>query len=293
MQLHYEQSKRHSPKRVASFILALFALLLAIAIMAVWMLIGYRQSAPPTTEPSSDITAQYEDPLTSVDCSLVILNFTDTPRFVLVQTNPAEAAVHVVHIPVHLTDDAGNPLSAILDKHGPLRVTQAVSAALELTIEHYIAWSAEGVQSFLNELDNGVTYTLPEDIHYTDEDGSSIRLSAGAQKLTGTQAAAVLQYSAWSNAAQIPNTATQMIAAVLNQYLVPQQSLNGYFAALSDTAQTDLRIDDYNAFRRVLTHLSDNNTGSLCRITALIGTEDNGRFVPDIHAMRRQTDLYS
>ncbi len=293
MQLHYGQSNRRSPKRVVSFVLASLTLLLAIAVTAAWMLIGYRQSTPPTTDPSSDITAQYEDPLTSVDCSLVILNFTDTPRFILVQTDPADQAVRVVSIPANLTDAAGNTLSAMLDKHGSLQVIQSVSAALELTVDHYITWSAEGAQSFLNELENGVTYTLPEDIRYTDENGSSIRLTAGEQKLTGTQAAAVLQYSAWSDATQVPDTAVRMVAAVLNQYLVPQQSLSGYFAALSDTAQTDLRIDNYNAFRRVLTHLSDSNTGSLCRITTLIGTENDSRFVPDIHAMREQTDLYS
>ena len=144
----------------------------------------------------------------------------------------------------------------------------------------------------MEELDRGVTYTLPESMQYTDKNGSTIRLSAGEQQLTGAQMAAVLQNDTWSNIDIQKQTTTNVIAAILNQYIVPQQSLDGYFSALADTAQTDLRIDHYNAFRRTLSHLGDNNTGALCQIITLIGTEQNGQFLPDVSAMQAQTDLY-
>jgi len=292
MSLRYGKQNKLSTKQIIPIILALIALLLAIAVMAAWMLIRYRQNKTPTSEESTDGVSNYIEPLTAVESSLIIFDFEESARFVLVQTDPADAVIRVVHVPANLADKSGNTLSSILDKHGSLQVIQAVSTALELTVKHYITWSADGVQSFLNELSSGIVYTLPEAIRYTDENGSTIRLSAGEQKLTGAQAAAVLQYHLWNDPTNAQLIAVQMTAAVLNQYMVPQQSLDGYFASLADTAQTDLRIDNYNSFRRVLTHLADNNTGALCRCITLVGTESNGIFIPDIPAMKK-SELYS
>lgn len=293
MTLRYGQSNRRSGKKVVSFLFAVIVLLLAIAATAAWMLIRYHQSTPPVPDDRSDLTSQYEDPLTDTNASLVIFHFSDSTRFVLIQTDPAHNVVNVAAVPHNLTDTAGDTLTTILNKHGSLRVIQTVSAALELSVDHYITWSADGTRSFLNDLNSGVTFTLPQEIRYTDESGVTTRLSAGEQKLTGAQAAAVLQYDDWNAATRTQDIAMQMVAAVLNQYLIPEQRLDGYFAALADTAHTDLRIDHFNGFRRVLTHLSDSNTqGSLCRTVTIIGTESNGRFIPNVPAMREQTGLY-
>lgn len=291
MQIRYGKQNMMPAKRIVPAILALAVLLLAIAIMAAWMLIGYRQSQPPKPEESTDDTSQYAEPLTAVESSLIIFDFEQSTRFVLVQTDPVNSVIRVVGVPANLADKEGNTLSAVLEKHGSLQVTQAVSAVLELSVKHYITWSADGAQAFLNELSGGIVFTLPENIHYTDENGSTIRLNSGEQKLTGAQAAAVLQYQAWNDPANAQTVAPLMISAVLNQYMVPQQSLDGYFAALADTAQTDLRIDNYNGFRRVLTHLADNNTGALCRCITLIGAEKDGLFIADLPAMKK-TELY-
>ena len=292
MPLNYTPYGKRSAKRIGTWVVSVFILILAIAILGGWVFLFYRQSLPSAPDDDTDPTVQYEDPLTEVNCSLVIFDFDENRRFVLIQTAPADNAIRILDVPSHLTDANGDTLTAIFSKRGALQAMQTVATALELSIDHYITWTAAGARSFLEELDRGVTYTLPESMQYTDKNGSTIRLSAGEQQLTGAQMAAVLQNDTWSNIDIQKQTTTNVIAAILNQYIVPQQSLDGYFSALADTAQTDLRIDHYNAFRRTLSHLGDNNTGALCQIITLIGTEQNGQFLPDVSAMQTQTDLY-
>lgn len=293
MLLHYGQTNKISGRRVASFISASLLLLLAIGVMVSWMIIRFHQSSPPTPSENSDTSSQYEDPLTAVDSSLIIFDMGNAPRFVLIQTVPAESTVNVVAVPSNITDEQGNTLPAILAKHGSKKVLQTVSAALELPIAHYVTWSTDGVQTFLNELDSGIVLNLPESVAYTDENGITVRLQAGEQNLTGAQAAAVLRFTAWQDTTLTQTISAQMVASAINQYLVPEQQLDSYFAALSDTAQTDLRIDNYNSSRRVLSHLSEHNTGALCHLVTLPGENCDGRFVPNINAMKEQSILFS
>ena len=291
MPLNYGQPKKHIARRIITITLSILALLLAVAVMLVWMFWD-RLTAPNQSDVSSDPQTQYEEPLTSVDSTLVILDFPDVKRYLLVQSVPARNTIHVVNIPANLAIKETDTLSTLLEKHGSLRVTQAVSEALALPVNHYLTLSPSGAYAFLKDLERGVSYNLPEDVQYTDENGNSTRLKAGEQLLSGVQVSGVLRYNGWKSTSN-ENIAASIIAALINQYVVPNQRLDGYFAALADTAQTDLRIDNYNAFRRILTHLATNNNGLLCRVVTLIGTETDGRFIPDVDAMRSQTHLYS
>lgn len=292
MPLYLNPQRKWTGKRLLQLAIAILALVCAIAVMIGWMLISHRQNNPPSDTSTND-SSQPTEPITTKNSSLVILDFTDNVRFMLVQSNAATQTVTTMAVPNTITDEDGTPLLTLLEKHGPMRVADTVSDMLELSVEHYVRWSAKGLQSFLEELHNGIVYAVPEDIQYIDENGISVRLSAGEQKLTGAQAAAVLQYTSWNNSTDRLNAAPQLFSAAINQYVTTTQSLDGLFAALADTAQTDLRIDNYNAFRPVLTHLAQANQGNLCQSISLIGAENNGRFIPDIAAMRQQTNLYS
>ncbi len=292
MAVYLNKQRRWSPKRLLQFALAIGALLLAIAVMVAWMLITHHQSNPPSPSDSSIDASQYVEPITAVDHCLLILDFSQSKRFVLIQTDPAHNRITTVAVPANLADKNGTPLTELLKKHGSLRVIQTVSAALELPVDHYITFNDVSAQSFLSELDHGITYTLPENIQYTDENGATIRLSAGEQKLTGAQAAAVLKHQEWNHTIIKETVAVDLTNAILNQYLLPERRLDGYFAALANGAQTDLRIDNFNAFRHVLSHLADSNTGTLCRPATLIGKSENDVFLPDKEAMRKENILY-
>ena len=258
-------SFKKQQRRPLPLILAFAALLLAIAGMLLWIWIGFHPSGPSSSDPSQDDASRYEESPTGIGYCLLILDYGDNRRFMLIQSDPAQNRITVSPIPAQQADADGNTLTALFSKHGSRRVTQTVAAMLALPVDHYITLNADGTKSFLDNLDGGVIFTLPEAIRYTDENGSQIQLKAGEHTLSGAQTAAVLRYTAWSNTAPPTDSiVADVVAAVLNQYLLPGHRFDGYFAALSNAAQTDLRIDNYNAYRAILTRLADSNQGALC-----------------------------
>lgn len=279
MNLYTRKKKR---THLLPILLAIVALLLALVVMITWMWIGYRRSIPPDSTSSSDDTSHYDDPITDIGRCLLILDFADNKHFMLIQSDPSHNSITVSPIPAHTKDTDGNTLSTLFTKHGSLRVAQTISSILQLPVSHYITLDAAGTQQFLNELDSGIRFSLPEDILYTDENGAQIRLTAGEHVLSGAQTAAVMQYTAWSSHSTDANhIVADVVTAVLNQYITPNRRFDGYFAALSNVAQTDLRIDNFNAFRRTLEQLAAGNDGSLSRHEPLSGTIENGAFIPN------------
>lgn len=285
MALHFTNKK----KGPLPFILACLALALAITCMILWIWIGFRKPTEPNSDNSATDSSRYEEPNTTIGRSLVILDYADSKQFMLIQSDPVRNRITVATLPANLADSDGNTLTTLFTKHGPLRVTQAVSSALELSVNHYITLTADGTQDFLDDLDSGVLFTLPEDIRYIDDNGSQIRLTAGEHTLSGAQTAAVLQYTDWKDTDSI---AADIIAALINQYLVSGRRFDGYFASLANAAQTDLRIDNFNAFRATLAQLAESNQGTLCQTITLDGTTENGIFVPNLQEMKKSSELY-
>ena len=140
--------------------------------------------------------------------------------------------------------------------------------------------------------DGKVEYT-EKVITYTDENGLTSTIRAGQRQLTATQAVAVLEYTDWEDGDDEEQIAAEMIASLLNHYLVADRSIRGYFGALANVAQTDLRIDNYTAYASALTSLAENNNGSVCSVITLDGTIKGGYFVPDVEAIRQNASLHS
>ena len=262
MPLSFKKQRSHP----LPFILAFAALLLAIIGLLFWIWVGFHRSAPPDPDLSQNDTSRYDESPTAIGRCLLILDYIDDRHFMLIQSDPVQNRITVTPIPAQLTDTDGNTLNTLLSKHGSQRVTQTVASILQLSVTHYITLDADGTKSFLDDLDSGVIFTLPEAIRYTDENGSQIQLKAGEHTLSAAQTAAVLRYTDWSNAAPLTDSiVADVITAILNQYLLPGRRFDGYFASLSNAAQTDLRIDNYNAFRTTLTQLANSNQGALCQ----------------------------
>lgn len=273
------------------FVLSALALLIALGIMSVWMLISYRQSKPLLPEGSANSSPPYEEVVTSGSNGVIVLDFEKSTRFFVIQLDAADGAIRILPIPQNLADENGNTLHLIYEQHGALQIAHTLSTVFELPIERYLVWDDEGALSFLNELSNGVIYQLPEDIQYTDKNGTSMHLKAGQHKLTGSQAAAILQHHTWKNPQAHLTTAAALMADVINQYMLPQQNLDAYFSAIADSSKTNLRIDNYNGARQLLTILAGSNTGNLCVYIECPGIESDGLFIPNTTKLM-QSDLY-
>ncbi|MBQ4332556.1 MAG: hypothetical protein IJC33_02110 [Clostridia bacterium] len=294
MPLYFIKPKRWPPSRPVQFILAFLVLLVVLAVLGAWLFIGYRQSIGPDQSDGSDTSLPVSaEPLAGTANSLLIINEAGHEQFVLIQANPAAGRITVAPVPASLGAADGSTLADILRKHGSARAKETVAAALELPVKHYITLSAAAAETYFGYLENGLTLMLAEDVSYTDQNGAKVKISAGERSLAPGQAAALLRYTHWQNPNNAATVAADLTAAVLNQHLLPDRSLSGHFAALSNAAQTDLRIDHFNSYRSTLVYLAEQNDGTLCRRVTLSGTTADGLFTPDLTAIRTQTGLYA
>lgn len=292
MALYFTKRRHWPPSRPVQFVLAFIALALAVAVLIAWLIIGYHRSAPtaiPEQEPSSP-TEEIEV-VTDIGRCLVILDLEDTHHFLLVQTDPVKARISTVHIPANLVVE-NTTLGSTLKKHGSPQAVRAVAKALELPMTHYITLDTDGIENFVNQFENGITYTLPEAITYTDENGISARLTAAEHALTGSQVVGILRYDHWKKNSNRTAVATGLVCALLDQYLTDGFPLRSYFGLLANEAVTDLRIDNFNAYHTALTHLAQSNTGGICRIADLPGKTENGKFTANIQEFQKESGLY-
>lgn len=286
--------KRRPLGQRTQFILAIAALALVLAILLGWLFVRHQLSHPSpesqNSEPNDVVTPVY----TKADTTqlLVILTDAGAERFWLVQAAPADVAMHCATIPPKTITPIGLTLTEALHKHGPAKATEQVSALTKLTVRHYLALSSADAETFLNDLEEGVSYTLPETVQFTEQNGASVRLQAGDRILTAAQTAGLLRYTKWQQPHAQQNAGADLLTAILNQYLLPNRSLHGDFSTLSNLAQTNLRIQDYTAYESTLDYLANGNTGSLCDTIIIPGSSDKaGSFTTDVNALKK-TALY-
>ena len=74
MPLYFVKPKRWPPSRPVQFILAFLALLIVLALLAIWLFIGYRQSISPNVPDQSDTSLPVSaEPIAGVGNTLLIL----------------------------------------------------------------------------------------------------------------------------------------------------------------------------------------------------------------------------
>lgn len=277
-------NQRQKPSRAIPYILSGLALIIALGILGTWLYIGYRMDNPPDKSDSDTSTSFVEEEPTIGRC-LLILESGNNTHYLLVQTNPAKQTISILDIPSSLEVD-GTTLSKSKNK------TTAVSQTLGIPVEHYIQFDSTSIQQFISQTD-GLIFTLPEPVSYQDENGNKIRLGTEERSLTGPQISAVLAYTNWKDSENADSIASKLVAAMLDQYIDQNHSLIAYFRILSDTAKTDLRIDNFNAYKTEMSLLANANSGSLCKCYLLDVKEENGRFIPDTKELKKNTDFYN
>lgn len=295
MRLSFRVQHRQKVKRRLLYSLSGLALLIAIGALIAWLIVRYTISmADRPSESGTSSAPVIEETLADTGSTLLILNEHGKERFVLVQASPARKEILVVPVPASLKTESGSTLAAAFRQQGSGKAVQTVSTALQLPVSHYITFSVADVVTFMNYLEGSLTFQLPESIKYTDENGLPAQVKAGERQLNANQIAGVLRHETWKKPATAESMFAELIAAILNQNLLPELRFGGDFAVLCNTAQTDLRIDHFNAYAYTLHYLADSNTGSLCRTLALTGqTDADGHFAPDVNKMRRTTPLYA
>lgn len=270
MPLYFTDKKNHwPPSKPVQYILAFSLLLIAILILGGWLYFRfvYVESNEPNTDSDSTTIDMQELPETSY--CLVIVEDTDHERFALVKASPKDDSIIVTPLsPTMKTSDG--ELHSSLKKHGIAQTAQLVANALDIPTIHYMSFSIADVETLFTHLGTNLKFTIAENVSYQDENGATIRLAAETHRLTPSQIASLLRYTQWEDLNNEMTLAADITAAVINQCLLPGQSLKGYFELLSNTAVTDLRIDQFNAYLLGLEHLVSVNDGEVARCADMI-----------------------
>ena len=270
MPLHFTDKKTHwPPSKPVQYILAFSLLLVAILVLGGWLYFRfvYIESNEPNTNPNSATADVQELPHSSY--SLVIVEDANYERFALVKASPKDDSITVTPISPMMNTNEGE-LRNLLKKHGAAHTAKIVAESLNIPEIHYVSFSITDVETFFTRLGINLTFDVPENVSYQDENGATIRLAAETHRLTPNQIVSLLRYTQWENLDNEVTLAADITAAVMNQCLLPNKSLKGYFELLSNTATTDLRIDQFNAYLLGLEHLVSLNDGDLVHRTETI-----------------------
>lgn len=281
MPLYFTKPRRWPPSRPVQFALAFLALLIAVSLLALWLFIGYRSNKEPSQSNNNTASSAPVESLADSSGLLLIINEKEHEQFVLVYAAPANRRMTVIPLPANTETANGSTLTEIYRKSGAGQAQQATEELLGLSVKHYLALSASDALGYFEQLDKGLAFTVAEDVVYTDKNGAHAKLTAGKNDLTAAQMTALLQYTEWKSPENALTVAADLTAALLNQYLTPDHSTNGHFASIANVAQTDLRIDHFNAYRATLAHFASANEGDLCQRVLLSGTTVGNKFIPD------------
>ena len=296
MALEFRRRRFRLPGKKGQFALAVAVLLLAIALLAGWIVVSYHMDKAKMTPSSTDSGPSVVDSYTRADTVNLLVMLTDRgqERFTLIQAAPATPALRVMAVPETMDVGDGQTLAQRYRKSGAAAATAAVAETLELPVAHYMALTGENTEKWFNYLENGIPVTLPEAVNTTDENGSILRLNAGEHTVTATQAVGLLRYTGWRDAENNRCFHAQIIAVMLQRYYTPQRRFAADFARLSNLCKTDLRIGDFQDAQAKLEYLAGclEADGGMLHLVILPGSETDGRFVLDENAARRSTGLY-
>ncbi len=265
MPLYFTKPRRWPPSKPVQYAVSVIAILAALALLITWLALGFGGNDATQSDSTTDGT---EKPVVLPDSAycMVIIKDVGYERFALVESDPNGGVIEITPMSP-TTEFNGTALANILQKQGPIGVTKAIAALTNLPVSHYLSFSIANAENFFTKLGENLSFTLSEEIAYKDDNGATVRLRAESLQLTPKQIAALLQYQQWENAQAYDTICAEITAAVINQCLMPDRSLKGYFELLSNHASTDLRIDHFNAYQTGLEHLASVNDGKIAVIS--------------------------
>lgn len=255
-----DKKKRWPPSKPVQYVLAVLILLIAISLLVGWLYVRFIYTTPVDTD-TTDNASPIETELPDASYCLIIIEDVGYERFALVKADPISESISVTPLPSSMTTSDGT-LAVVLQKNGAARVTQAVAAALDIPVFNFLSFSIADVQNLFTKLGENLQFTLSEEVVYRDENGATVHLTTDKRALTPKQITAILQHTEWSAEENNVNIAADLTAALINQCLLPTRSLKSYFELLSNTANTNLRIDHYNSYLAGLEHLASVNAAS-------------------------------
>lgn len=222
--------KRRRVNNVVVFLVVFILFLIVFGLVCLWAVLKLneerlQQSGSNTASQGSLSAVQYTE-ADARNLFLVTVDGSDPAGFVVLRTDPANARIRTMALPVETELADGTTLTTLkayyLDK-GAKESADAVGSLLGLNFQNYAVMTYANLEKMMGYFGNGVIFEIPENLSYQDsETGYFIEMDGGRRTLTAPQMLNVLRYPQWNGGKrQIADIQAQMVAAILNQYLVP------------------------------------------------------------------------
>lgn len=282
--------KKKRKGKVSSVVVFLIAFLLFLVVfggLCLWAVMKINQERRPGT--SSAASAQSTVAYTQEDARNLFLVTTDgaAQGFLAVRADPANSRIRILAVPRDTTVDVGTSQQRLYELYADQGVQKAqsvVGSLLNLEFDNYAVITYDNIERWINQLGDGLEFTLPENLEYEDAESSySINLAGGPRVLTASQTVRVLRYPRWHGGRkQQTDIQAQLLAAMINQYFLSSRDLEADFDNFIGLLQTDIKVSHFVSAKPMLEYLASRNTGELAAAVSLegsyVGSGDNIRF---------------
>ncbi len=281
--------KQQSSRNGLTFLLTFLVALMLFGGLTAWVLIDVWDpaAAPSPTAPTTATTQP-----TTVRKDLRMLLITEdggeAQGFVAISVEPQMGRVRVVPVPRETAVTAGTEQTRLFERYRSTdlaTLTAEVGTLLQWDISHYAVISYHALTQFVTYLNEGVIYTLTENISYQNAVGTTVNMAAGARTLSATQVPDVLRYDAWHGGRRArANAQGDIVAALFNQYFTAGR-LDGKdadFKTFITLTRSNIMTSDYVNAADTLLAVARRNSFDISTVTPpkgeFIGVGDAMRF---------------
>ncbi len=264
------------------FALALFGGLTTWVIMDVWNpKAPLTPSAPTTTAPP--VTTQKE-----MRMLLITEDGGEAQGFVALSIEPQMGRVRVVPVPRETAVTVGTEQLRLFEWYRTADLT-AVSAAvgnlLGWELSHHAVLSYHALTELVTYLNEGVIYTLTENISYQNAVGTTVSMAAGARTLSAVQVPDLLRYDGWHGGRRArANVQGDIVAALFDQYFTASRfnAKDSDFKTFISLTRSNILTSDYAVVRETLLQLARRNSFDISTVTPpkgeFVGVGEATRF---------------
>ena len=288
--------KKRKTKRLSSVAIFLLAFVLFVTVfggLCLWAVVkineqrregaGASSSAVASADPAASFTQEDAHNL------FLITTDADAQGFIVVRADPANTRIRTLAIPRETTVDVGTRQTRMFELYASGGATAARDAAAKLLgieFQNYAVLTYTNTEKLMKKLDGGLIFTLPENLNYQNPaTGATLKLTGGSRNLTPSQVVDVMRYPNWHGGRkQQADIQAQLTAALINQYMKADRSLETDFNSFIGFLQTDIKVSHFVKAKAGLQYLAERNTGAICSSVSLegqyVGSGDALRYEP-------------
>ncbi len=288
-----KKRKRSRISGVLAFLVTFLLFLLTGGAVYLWAITEFTSPPPASsTEESHSNTVSFDDGDVRRLLIVAIDERTNSAEyFIVVTADPAGKQVQALALPRETTVSAGTQQYRLFELYaasgkGIQAVQTSVSSLLQVPIDYYATITFRNIEQLVDGFENKLIFEVPQSIVYLDPvTSATLRLTPGRAVLTGSQTAALLRYNGWQvGRRQKAEIGAQVVANLINQYLVSYRSEQGYedFTRIINLINSNILVSDYYQAKSGLDYLAACNTNNaICRVVP-----PQGEFVGSGEAVR-------